>query len=175
MGFKPITFACEATFPISATQIANQILDLTNWTDFKGYGPLPGIAHAEFDLRTPEIVGTRIRVNNQDGSSHVEEIREWNPEQRLRLFMHEFKPPLSRLACGFDEIWVLERDGANTKVTRSFNLHPKSAIGRLVLWGISFLLQRAITNHLKQMGDQFAIISAEAGTHASYSSGENGL
>jgi hypothetical protein len=40
--------------------ISRQILDITNWFDFKGYGPLPGIRAAGFEVRTPEIVGSRI-------------------------------------------------------------------------------------------------------------------
>ena len=72
---------------------------------------LPGIKAAEFEARTPEVVGTRIRVTNTDGSSHVEEIVEWEPDRRLRLRMGEFSPPLSRLATGFDETWEFERTG----------------------------------------------------------------
>lgn len=46
------------------------------------YGPLPGIREAEFEAKTAEIVGTRIRVTNRDGSTHVEEIVEWEPTRR---------------------------------------------------------------------------------------------
>ena len=73
---KPITFTCEETLLLAPEDIARQILDLTKWPDFKGYGPVPGIKVAEFEVQTPGIVGSRIRVTNQDGSSHVEEIVE---------------------------------------------------------------------------------------------------
>ena len=71
---KPITFSCHESLPFAPEEIAKQILDLTKWSDFHGYGPLPGIKVAEFEVRTEGIVGTRIRVTNVDGSSHVEEI-----------------------------------------------------------------------------------------------------
>ncbi len=102
---KPITFSCEETLSQAPEQIAGQILDLAKWTEFKGYGVLPGIRSAEFEVQTPGIVGTRIRVTNTDGSSHVEEIVEWEPARRLRLDMKDFSPPVSRLATGFVETW----------------------------------------------------------------------
>jgi hypothetical protein len=150
---NPITFACEETLHQTPAEIAAQILDLTNWPDFPGYGPLPGIRAAEFELRTPDVVGSRIRVTNTDGSRHVEEIVEWRPDQRVRLKMHDFSPPVSRLATSFDEIWEFQRNGDKTRVVRSFMLHPKSAGARPLLWLISLLLRRAVALHLKQMRD----------------------
>jgi hypothetical protein len=148
---KPITFTCEATLPQKPEEIASQILDLSRWPDFNGYGPLPGIKQAEFETKTAEIVGTRIRVTNRDGSTHVEEIVEWQPTRRMRLHMSKFSPPVSRLATAFDETWQFEPDGDRTHVVRSFEMHPKSAMTRPLLWLISFLLKRAIARHLEQM------------------------
>ena len=148
---KAITFTCEDTLPLASEDIARQILDLTKWPDFHGYGPIPGIKVAEFDVQTPGIVGSRIWVTNLDGSSHVEEIVEWQPDHRIRLHMKEFSPPLSRLATGFEETWEFQRTGNETHVTRSFRLHAKSAVARLLLWGISFFLKRAIARHLREM------------------------
>ena len=151
MTSRPITFSCETTLPQRPEEIASQILDLSRWPEFNGYGPLPGIKRAEFETRTDEVVGTRIRVTNRDGSTHVEEIVEWEPTRRLRLHMHEFSPPVSRLATSFDETWDFEREGDRTDVVRSFEMHPKSALTRPLLWLISFLLKRAIARHLEQM------------------------
>lgn len=151
---KPITFACQETLPLAPTEIAQQILDLTRWPDFQGYGPLPGIAAAEFEARTPGIVGSRIRVTNRDGSTHVEEITEWDVHHRLRLRMCEFSPPLSRLATGFQETWEFEPVGNQTHITRTFELTARSVAAWPVLWMISFLLQKAIARHLRQMRGQ---------------------
>jgi hypothetical protein len=148
---KPITFSCEQTLALAPEDIARQILDVTKWPDFHGYGPLPGIKVAVFDLQTPGIVGTRIRVTNLDGSSHVEEIVEWQPDQRVRLHMKEFSAPLSRLATGFEETWEFQRVESGTHVTRSIRLHAKSVLARLPLWVISYFLKRAIERHLREM------------------------
>ena len=148
---KPITFSCFERLPLAPEEIAGQILDLANWPGFTGYGPLPGIESAVFEARPPTVIGTRIKVTNTDGSSHVEEIVEWEPERRLRLDMKAFSPPLSRLATGFVEIWEFERLGDGTGVTRSIEMHPKSFPARPVLMLISFLLKRAVARHLRQM------------------------
>ena|SRR5438034_839949 len=147
----PICFKCEETLPLTSEEIARQILDLTKWPDFHGYGPIPGIKVAAFDVETPGIVGSRICVTNLDGSSHVEEIVEWQLDQRLRLQMKEFSPPLSRLAISFEETWEFEPAKDGTKVTRSFHLHAKSVLARLLLWVISFFLKRAIARHLREL------------------------
>jgi Polyketide cyclase / dehydrase and lipid transport len=150
---RPIKFSCTETLALSPADIAGRILDLANWTDFKGYAVLPGIKAAEYEVRTPGVVGSRIRVTNMDGSSHVEEIVEWRPDYSLRLQMKEFSPPLSRLATEFVESWAFERIGSVTRATRSFELYPKSAIAWPALWVISLLLRSAIARHLRQMRD----------------------
>jgi hypothetical protein len=150
---KPITFSCVETLGLAPQDLAGQILDLAKWTDFKGYAVIPGIRATSFEVRTPGVVGSRIRVTNTDGSSHAEEIVEWQPERRLRLHMQDFSAPLSRLATGFEETWQFERIGDITRVERSFELHAKSAFTRPLLWLLSFLLKRAIARHLRQMRD----------------------
>lgn len=148
---RPITFTLHETLPLSPEAIAEQILDVAKWPDFHGYGPIPGIKSAEFETITPNVVGSRIRVTNLDGSSHVEEIVEWQPNRRLQLQMGNFSKPLSRLATRFVETWEFERVGNETKATRSFELNAKSMVTRPVLWIISFLLQRAIARHLTEI------------------------
>jgi quercetin dioxygenase-like cupin family protein len=147
---NPITFSCEETLPLATEDIARQILDLTKWPDFHGYGPIPGIKAAEFDVQTPGVIGSRIRVTNLDESSHLEEIVEWQPD-RIRLEMKEFSPPLARLATGFEETWDFRRIESGTIVSRSFRLHAKSVPARLLLWVISFFLKKAIARHLREM------------------------
>lgn len=149
---KPIRFACKATVPMAPEEMAEQILDVAKWPAFGGYGPIPGIKSAVIETITPHFVGTRIRVTNLDGSSHVEEIVTWQPDRRLQLHMGEFSKPLSRLATGFVETWDFERQGNKTKVIRSFEMNAKSLFTKPVLWFISFFLKRAIARHLRAIG-----------------------
>jgi len=150
---RPIRFTCCDTLALAPADIACRILDLGNWIGFAGYGVLPGIQAAEYEVRTPDVVGTLVRVTNTDGSSHVEEITEWDPDKAVRLRMTGFTPPLSRLATAFEEEWEFEKLDKGTRVARSFQLYPKTAVARPALWLISVLLRRAIARHLRQMRD----------------------
>lgn len=146
-----ITFACSETLPLAPDEIGQQILDLDKWSEFRGYGPIPGIKKAEWHVRLEGIVGSRVRVINLDGSTHVEEILHWDPRQRIELRMGEFSPPLSHLATSFDETWELNPSGTQTQVTRSFRLNAKSWAAKPALWLISRLLKRAVARHLQQL------------------------
>lgn len=163
---KPVQFACQTLLNLSAEGIAGQILDLDRWPEFPGYGPLPGIRRAEFEVRTPQIVGTRIRVTNRDGSTHVEEIVAWDLPRTVRLRMGGFSPPLSSLATGIDETWRFEERGPETCVVREFAIHPKSRLARPVLWLIARLLKRAVDRHLALMreGVPYACRNASMGS-----------
>lgn len=147
---KPITFSCEQRLALSASEIAAQILDVSNWSSFHGFGPIPGIQEAKIEVRTPEIVGTRFKVANTDGSTHVEEIVEWRPE-RVRMMFREFSPPLARLATSIEEQWDFQAAGNETVVTRTFHMHAKSALARPVLWLLSIPLKKAIVRHMQDM------------------------
>lgn len=145
------TFDCTETVPLAAEKIAEQILDVTKWMEFRGYGPIPGIKSAVFATRTPNVVGSRIHVTNRDGSSHIEEIVEWQPSRRIQLSMRDFSPPLSRLATGFVETWEFEPIGNETRIVRSFEVNARSMLTKPVLWLISFYLKRAISRHLTEI------------------------
>lgn len=147
----PVTFTCKADLRASAAVIAAQILDVAQWTGFRGCWPIPGIAAAEFEVRTPEVVGSRIRVQNGDGSSHTEEIVVWEPEHQIQLRMTGFSAPLSLLASQFIETWKFEVRPTATNVARSFELHARTCLARPALWIVAYFLKRAIVTHLREL------------------------
>jgi hypothetical protein len=55
------------------------------------------------------------------------------------------------LATRFEETWEFKGTELGTHVTRSFHLHAKSALARLVLWVLSFFLKWAIVRNLREM------------------------
>ena len=149
---KPIAFQCDRVIPLSADRICSEIADTSRWSEFGGYGVLPGIENAEYELRTQAMVGSRIRVRNTDGSGHVEEICAWIPGKEVAMKLHEFTPPLSRLATHFIEEWTFRPENGATHVTRRFELYPKRPATRPLVWLISLLFRRAIARHLEAMG-----------------------
>lgn len=147
----PVVFHCDATLSSTPSQIVEAFLNLDNWPGFTGYGPLPGIRSAEFEVRTPEILGTRIRVINTDGSRHEEVVVAWNPDCGFSLVLQNFTPPLSKLATHFVETWEFMPGPKGTLVRRTFELHPRSTLARCALWLISFPFRLAVRKHLRLM------------------------
>mgnify|MGYP001254184888 CR=1 FL=1 len=148
---QPIVFECHQFIPASAAEIAATIADTEQWKSFGGYGFLPGIASAVYEKRTDDMIGSRIRVQNTDGSSHVEEIYAWNEGEKVAMKMHEFTPPLSRMAGYFTEEWTFVPQGSGTLVTRHFELYARHWGTRPFLWLISLLFRRAIARNLAEM------------------------
>jgi hypothetical protein len=148
---KPITFQCHKLIPRTGEEICAAIANVDAWSQFAGYGFLPGIENAVYENRTEDMIGSRIRVRNTDGSGHVEEIYHWIPGQEVAMKLHEFTPPLSRLASHFTEEWRLKTVSQGTIVTRSFAMYPVRPLTRPFVWLISLLFRRAINRHLVEM------------------------
>jgi len=148
---EPIGFTCSEVLPLSSREICAEIARVEGWSGFAGYGIVPGIAHAEYETRTAGVTGSRIRVRNRDGSRHVEEVLEWDPDRRVVMRIAEFSPPLDRVCERFVETWTFEPREGGTLAHRAFALYPRSRPARLLLRGVSFFLRRAIERHLAQM------------------------
>ena len=148
---SPITFSLTKSIPKPAIEIMTEIADLSRWPEFEGYGPMPGIKSAEYEIRTPELKGSRIRVTNTDGSSHSEDFLEWDPGQRVLIKLHGFGRPVKYFASHFIEEWTFSEEGGATEATRRFELHPVSPITRPGLAMIARFLRSAIASHLDQI------------------------
>ncbi len=142
---------CTRILEQPAERIFARMLELESWSSFRGYGPIPGIRAARFLERTPELVGSRIAVENLDGSRHVERIAVWREPHAIEMHMSELSPPLSRLATHIVETWRFEPTPEGTRATRAFELHPRGLAGRLMLPLIAFLLGRAAARHLREL------------------------
>lgn len=148
---RPIRFACSQLIAQSAPAICAAIADVARWREFKGYGLLPGIADATYEQRTETMIGSRVRVRNSDGSGHVEEFYAWEPTKQVAMKFDRFTPPLCHLATHFTEEWLFETRTNATLVTRKFQLFPKHAVARPLLWLIALVFRQAIARHLADM------------------------
>jgi hypothetical protein len=150
---KPITFTCTLFIPQSAEAICNEIADLSRWEEFDGYGLVPGIETASFEQRpSPDtMLGARIRAVDSDGSTHIEEIVEWQPGERVVMVLQDFSPPLGRVATHFRETWTFAPQQQGTLVSREVKMYARSAAARPFLWLISLFFRRAIAAHLRQI------------------------
>ena len=147
---KPIEIKIVGHIQKSSSEICAEILDTERWSEFEGYSILPGIQSAHFEVKTPGLVGSRIKVQNQDGSAHVEEIIEWDVATRIRLRFQEFNPPLQYLAAHFIETWEFRKSPNGTEAARIMTMYPKGLLGWLMLIPISTLMKKAFEKNLRQ-------------------------
>ena len=151
IDLRPIVFQCSQIIPRSATETCFEIADTDRWREFRGYGILPGIESAEYERRTDNMIGSRIRVRNTDGSGHVEEIFKWVPGNEIGMKLHEFTSPLNYFATHFTEEWSFQDKENATHVTRRSRMFPSRRMTRPIVWLISLLFRRAIVRHLAEM------------------------
>jgi hypothetical protein len=141
---RPLQITCTLTTPLSPQEIADIILDTTKWPLFTGYGILPGIRSAEYIVKTPEILGSRIAVINTDNSTHIEEIIKWDMPNTFQMRLANFSRPLSFMATQFVETFEFRVESNQTHITRSMALYPRFLLTRPILWLIRPLLRKAL-------------------------------
>jgi hypothetical protein len=149
---KPIQIKTQGTTQKSSQEICATFLDTDRWSDFKGYSILPGIKSAHFEKRTPDLLGSRIKVSNTDGTTHVEEIIAWDVSNKFALKFQEFEPPLKNLATHFVEEWRFSTSSRGTEITRSMTMYPRGVLGWLMLLPISRLMKKAFEKNAVEMG-----------------------
>jgi hypothetical protein len=149
---KPIEIKIIGVTPKSPQELCVEFLDTERWSEFQGYAILPGIERAYFETKTSDLVGSRIKVQNTDGSSHTEEIIDWDMRNRVALRLQEFNSPIQYLATHFLETWEFSQSATGTEVARTMTMYPKSTLGWLILLPISRFMKKAFEKHLAQLG-----------------------
>jgi hypothetical protein len=123
------------------------VTDLTKWTTFTGYGPLPGIRHAEAADGRPLALGSVVRVQDSDGSSHEEVVTVFERPTTYAVTMR-LTPPASWLMKRIDERVDFQAIPCGTRITRRFDVLPRSFLAWPLVWAVTFLLLRpAVRRH----------------------------
>lgn len=118
------------------------VADLSRWSTFTGWGPLPGVARAELVDATELAAGARVRVTNTDGSVHHEVFERYDRGNGLRI-RFELAPPVSWFVAGMVE--TMEPGGAG--IVRRMEVTPRTWLTAPVAAGIAWILGRAIRAH----------------------------
>ena len=142
-----VTFTIEVYYYKEPRYIFDSFLQIEKWNDFKGFGMIPGIKNANFIIKTDSIKGTIIQVENSDGSSHKEEILEFEKDTYLKIKMFDFSEPLSYFATYFIEEWALKKMEDGYKLERSMTLLSRGIFSYFILKLISNNLKNAIQIH----------------------------
>jgi hypothetical protein len=148
---NPIELEVHKNSTLSPKEICSIILDTSQWSKFEGYLFLPGIEKAEFEKRTDSVVGSKIKVHNKDGSTHIEEIIEWDENRKVAFKFQEFNSPLKNFATHFIEEWNFTILNSGTEIRRGMKMHPKNLLGLIILKPVSILMKKALKKNLEQL------------------------
>jgi len=148
---SPIKIEVNNFVNLSPVDICSRILDTNEWKNFEGYFFLPGIEKAEFEKRTDSLVGSRIKVTNKDGSTHIEEIIEWDENRKVAFRFQEFDSQLKKFTSHFIEEWYFTLSGSGTAISRIMIMYPKNNYGSILLKLISILMKKALKKNLEQL------------------------
>jgi hypothetical protein len=148
---QPIAITISGHTYQSSEEICRELLKTERWSEFKGFFILPGVKNARFECQTPSLVGSRIHVQNTDGSSHIEEIIEWDVLHKVVLRFQEFNSPLKHLATHFIEVWTFDNSANGTEVSRTMILYPKGLLGWCMLLPIAQLMKGALKKNTHQL------------------------
>lgn len=114
------------------------VADPARWSSFVGFGPVPGIARGE-PSEFPQRVGTRIRLENRDGSRFEETVTAYEPGRRYTVRVH-VDAPGSWFLRGVDETFDFEPAASGTRLVRTLRIEPRA------FWAIplAFLFAHAL-------------------------------
>jgi hypothetical protein len=152
---NPIKIEVKSLINLSPKEISSIILDTSKWKKFEGYSILPGIEKAEFEKRTDSVVGSKIKVHNKDGSTHIEEIIEWDVHRKVVLKFQEFNSPLKKFASHFMEEWYFTVSDSGTEIVRVMKMYPINITGLILLKPISLLMKKALKKNLELLTQNF--------------------
>lgn len=155
LKMNPIKLEIESEINTTSDKICSVILDVNNWSEFKGYLFLPGIKKAEFEKKTSSIVGSKIKVENTDGSFHTEEIIEWEVNNKIVLKFYEFSSPVKYFSEKFLEEWSFAKHNGKTRVKRSMIMYPTGILGGMIIKPVSILMKKALKKNLEQLSSAF--------------------
>ncbi len=130
--------------------------DLSNLTDFTGYGPIPGIRAARWEGDGQARVGAIRRVENTDGSTHREELVCWDPSViEDRIF--DFESPLRHFVREIRDRFELAPAEVGTRLDRRFVVELESPLAYPLARLIGALFLRpALRRHLATVDGRLA-------------------
>jgi hypothetical protein len=133
-----IAFSTVTPIAASAERAFACVADPARWSSFVGFGPVPGIARGE-PSELPQRAGTRIRLENVDGSRFEETVTAYEPGRRYAVRVH-LDAPGSWFMRGLDETFDFERTESGSRLVRTLRIEPRG------FWAIplAFLFAHAL-------------------------------
>jgi hypothetical protein len=141
-----ITFTTITPIGASAARAFACVADPQRWPSFVGFALVPGIARGE-PSELPQRAGTRIRLENVDGSRFEETVTAYEPGRRYAVRVH-LGPPGSWFMRGIDETFDFEPAPGGSRLVRTLAIEPRGAwAAPLAFLFAHLLLKVAVRRH----------------------------
>jgi hypothetical protein len=141
-----IRFTTVTEIAASADRAFACVAEPARWPSFVGFALVPGIARGE-PSELPQRAGTRIRLENVDGSRFEETVTAFEPGRRYAVRVH-LEPPGSWFMRGIDETFDFEPTAAGSRLVRTLAIEPRGAwAAPLALLFAHLLLKVAVRRH----------------------------
>lgn len=140
-------FTTVSVVPQSPEAVFEVITDTASWPLFTGFGPMPGIVHAQTADGGPIRLRSVVRVENTDGTRHEEVVTAFDPPG---LYAIEMRLPASaqRILSTVRERVEVDPLAGGARVTRRFEVVPRSWATWLAAFLVAQLLLRpAVRRH----------------------------
>ncbi len=141
-----IAFTTVTPIAASAERAFACVADPARWSSFVGFGLVPGIARGE-PSELPQRPGTRIRLENVDGSRFEETVLAYDPGRRYAVRVH-LDAPGSWFMRGIEETFDFAPAAGGSTLVRTLRIEPRG------LWAVPLaflfahlLLKVAVKRH----------------------------
>lgn len=126
---KPVVISYSQSFPIPPSEAFDKVLPLPLPELFsRRYGPIPPIRSVEGPVGAWGEVGQARTLRLKGGGSMREELTRVDRPDAFGYTITKVTGPMKPLASHIHGIWSFDADGAGTRITWQWTLHPSSAV-----------------------------------------------
>jgi hypothetical protein len=131
----PTSMHCSRTYPLTVEQAFDGVLPLPLDAMFdRRYGPIPRIKSVDGPADRPwASVGQTRTIRLADGGGMREELTRVERPHAFGYVLTGISGPMAPLAERVEGLWEFEPVGTGTRITWSWVVHPKSALGRIAM------------------------------------------
>ena len=130
----PTRVAYSRTYPTPLEQTYDTVVPMPLERMFdRRHGPIPRVRGTVRNQPSWDSVGDSRTIQLADGGSLFEQIVRADRPHAYGYELTDIRGPMKPLAARIDGLFAFEPDGAGTRVTWSWAIHPRSVLSRPVL------------------------------------------
>lgn len=131
---NPTVVSYSRTYPVPVEQAFDSVLPMPLEQLFnRRHGPIPAVRGTERDQPGWGAVGDTRTIRLADGGSLREQLTRVDRPDAFGYLLTEIRGPMKPLAARIDGLWAFEAAATGTRITWSWEMHPRSVLSRPLL------------------------------------------